>query len=90
MRGLTVESDGVAFDAECSEHGRERPIQIEKHRTLFDVQFEISRGVREFLAAILHLLKINSIRFERRGQGDAVFVFQTSRFLQLQVTRARR
>jgi hypothetical protein len=90
MGGLTVESNCVAFDAKCSEHGPERLIQIEKNWTLFDVQLEISCGVRELLATILHLLKINSIRFKRRGQRDALLVFQTSRFIQLQVTGARR
>ena len=83
MRGLAVKSDRVTFDAECSDHRRQWPIQVEQHRTLFDVQFEIGRGIVEFFAAIFHLLEVDSVRFERGGKRDAFLVFQFSRFLQI-------
>ena len=51
MRRLSVKSDGVPFDAERSEHGAERQIQIEQDRPLFDVQLEISRRILQFAAA---------------------------------------
>ena len=59
MRGLAVKRDGVSLDAERAEHRAERQIEIEQHRALLDVQFEIRGGVREFLAAVLHALEID-------------------------------
>ena len=45
MRRLSAESDGVPFNSESPEHGAERKIKIEKHRTLLDVQLNIGRGI---------------------------------------------
>ena len=69
MRGLAVERDGVSLDAERAEHRAERQIEIEQHRALLDVQFEIRGGVLEFLAAVLHVLEINADVLQRVGQS---------------------
>src|SRR4051812_15384379 len=45
MRGLSVKSNGVTFDAKSSEHRSEREIKVEQNGTLFDVKFEIGSGV---------------------------------------------
>ena len=47
----------------------ERPIEIEQHRALLDVQLEVSGGVRQFFAAFLHLLEIDSILLRARRGG---------------------
>src|SRR5579864_7078247 len=48
VRGLAAKRDRVAFDSKCSKHGPEREIEIEEDWTLFDVQFDVSRGVSQF------------------------------------------
>src|ERR1051325_2847952 len=50
MRGLTAKGDRMTLDAEGSEDNAEREIEIEKHRALFDVQLEISRGITQLFA----------------------------------------
>ena len=37
MRGLSMKSDRVSFDAESSKNGAERKIEIEQYRTLLDM-----------------------------------------------------
>ena len=46
MRGLAVKRDRVPLDAKSSEHRAQRQIQIQQHRTLLDVQFQIRCKVR--------------------------------------------
>ena len=83
---MPVKSDRVALDAESSEHCAERPIQIEKDRTLLDMQFEISGRVRQLLPALHHVLKLDSIFRQRRRQADALSVFQRARLSHIEVT----
>ena len=45
MRGLAVKSDRVPLDTKRAEHRAERQIEIEQHRALLDVQFEIGGRV---------------------------------------------
>ena len=61
MRGLPAEGDRVSLDAESSENGAERQIEIEQHRALFDVQFQIGGGVFQFLPAGLHVFEIDRV-----------------------------
>ena len=69
MRRLAVKRDGVPLDAERAEHRAERQIEVEQHRSLLDVQFQIRGGVLEFLAAVLHALEINADFSQRIGQA---------------------
>ena len=73
MRGLAVKRDRVAFDAKSSEHRAERQIQIQKHRALLDVQFQIRGGIFQFLAGIFHALEIHADFFQRVGQVKCRF-----------------
>ena len=88
MRGLAVKRDGVPFDAERAEHRAERQIQIQKHRALLDVQFQIRGGIFQFLAAVLHALEINADIFQRVRQFDSVLVHQAARFVHVEIAGA--
>src|SRR2546428_14080369 len=59
MRSLPAESNRVLFDAKSSENCPEWKIEIEQDWSLFDVQFDISSGVRQLIARLLHALEID-------------------------------
>ena len=88
MRGLAVKSDGMTLHAECPEHRAKGQIHIEQHRSLLDVQLEISRGVLQFLAAVFDLLEIDADILERIGKLDPVLVNQPARLLHIEIARA--
>ena len=82
MRGLAAKSDGMPLDAERPEHRAERQIEIEQHRSLFDVQFQIGRGAREFLAAFLHAFEFDPVFLQRLRKRDAALILERARFVQ--------
>ena len=88
MRGLPVEGNGVALDAESPEHRPERPIQIEQDWTLLDVQFQVSGCVLQFFAALLHFFEIDPVLFQGGGKGDALFVAERARFIHVEMAGA--
>ena len=90
MRGLPVKINRMALHAKGAKHSPEREIEIEKHRSLFDMQFQIRGSVREFFAAVLYLFEIDPLLFQRCRKGDALFVFQVSRLVHVEISRARR
>ena len=69
VRGLSVESDRVPLDAERPEHRAEREIEIEQHRALLNVEFEIRGGVGEFGAARAHIFKVDVVFAQRIGKA---------------------
>ncbi len=69
----------VSLDAEGTEDGSEREIEIEQNRPLLDVQFEIGGGVLQFFPGIFDFLEINAVFLQRLGKADAIFVLQTAR-----------
>ena len=89
MRCLSAERDCVPLDAESSEHGAEWNTEIEQHRTLFDVQFDVSRGVFQFFPGIFYFFEIDSVFLHRVDQENAIFVFEFSRFVHVDLARAR-
>ena len=62
--------------------------EVEQHRPLLDVQFEIGGGILEFLAALLHALEIHADLLQRVRQSDAVLVLQAARLVHVEVARA--
>ncbi len=69
MGRLAVEGDGVALDAEGAEHGAQRQIQVQQHRPLLDVQFQVGGGVLEFLPALLGALQVHADFLQARPAG---------------------
>ena len=61
MCGLTAKPDGVSLDSKCAKDRAEWKIEIEQDRSLFDVQFDISSGVRQLFARLLHALEIDPV-----------------------------
>jgi len=61
MGGLSAKRDCVAFNAESSQDNSEWKVEIEQHRTLFDVQFDVGRRVFQFIAGIFHFFEIDSV-----------------------------
>ena len=88
MRGLSVEGDRVALDAESAEDSPEWAIEIEKDRALLDVQLEIGSGVLEFFAALFYFFEIDSVFGERGGKRDALFVFEPASLFHVEMTGA--
>ena len=60
MRGLSMESDRMAFNAECSKNRAKCKFFVEQNWPLLDMQLEVRRGILQFDTRILHLLEINS------------------------------
>ena len=57
MGGLAVEGDRVPFHAEGSEDGAQGQIEVEQHRPLLDVEFEIGGGGFEFVGGIFDVVE---------------------------------
>ena len=90
MRGLSVKGDRMPFNTERAEHCAQRQIQIQQHRSLLDVQFQISGRVFEFLAAFFHPFEINPNFLQRVWQADVLFVLQFARLVHIEVAGAGR
>ena len=60
MRRLPVKRNRMTLHAKRPQHRAQRQIQVEQHRTLLNMQFQIRGGIFQFLPAVLHALEINA------------------------------
>jgi hypothetical protein len=84
-----MKRDNVSLHAECSKYSAERKIQIEQHRALLDVQFQIRGRALQFFPAPFHVFEVDLALLQRFRQRDAVFIFERTRYIQVEISRAR-
>ena len=90
MRGLTVKGDRMAFHPEGAQHRAQGKIEIQQHRALFNVQFQIRGGVFQFHPAVLHPFQIHAHGLQGGRQSDAIAILEPARLVQIQIARAGR
>jgi len=88
MGGLAVELDGMTFDTGKSRAPRQGEVQIEEHRSLLDMQFEIGSGIFQFGVALFDALEIDADGLEALGSRMPSLSFQSARFIHVQVAGA--
>ena len=90
MGGLAPEGDRMPLDAEGAEHRPQRQIEVEEHRPLLDVEFQVGRGGGEFPPAVLDLLEVDADLGQGGRQGDAGLVDQPPGLVHVEIARAGR
>ena len=84
--GLTMELDGVAFDAKGPQNGTEWQVEIQEHGPLLHMQFEIGRGVLQLHTALLDPLEVDANLFQRVRKLHPVLVHKATGFLHVETS----
>src|SRR5829696_8227671 len=74
----------VPLDPERPEHHSQRQVHALQHRTLLDVQLQVSDGVSELLVRLVHSVELDPVLGQRIRQRDSVFVFEVANVIGLQ------
>ena len=78
MSRLAGKSDDVSLDAEGAEHHAHRKLLALQHRPLLDVQFEVSRGAREFRNGVNGAIDLDAVFADGVFESDAGLVGQVA------------
>ena len=87
MGRLAVKCDRVAFNAEGAKNGPQGQTEVQQHRPLFDVQFQVGGRVLEFPPAFPGPLQVNPNFLEGVRQADAVLVLESAGFAEVEMPR---
>ena len=88
VSGLAAKCDRVSHHAEGAEHGTERQVEVEEHRPLLDVEFQVGGGVRPLAPALPHALEIDAHVPQGVGQRHSLLVGESPRLIEIEVAGA--